>query len=44
MRSRQVAACTYDHRVLDGREAVTLLLRIKQYVEDMRRMLIPSPI
>jgi 2-oxoglutarate dehydrogenase E2 component (dihydrolipoamide succinyltransferase) len=38
-----MAAATYDHRVLDGREAVTLLLRIKQYVEDPRRMLLPSP-
>lgn len=29
----------YDHRLLDGREAVTFLVRIKEYIEDPRRML-----
>ena len=37
--------CTsYDHRLLDGREAVTFLKLVKEYVEDPRRMLIESPI
>jgi len=27
-------ALTYDHRLIDGREAVTFLRKIKQYVED----------
>lgn len=26
-------ALTYDHRLLDGREAVTFLVKIKQYIE-----------
>lgn len=30
---------SYDHRLLDGREAVTFLVRIKEYIEDPRRML-----
>lgn len=29
-----VIALTYDHRLLDGREAVTFLVRLKQYLED----------
>jgi 2-oxoglutarate dehydrogenase E2 component (dihydrolipoamide succinyltransferase) len=27
-------ALTYDHRLIDGREAVTFLRKIKQGVED----------
>ena len=34
-------ALTYDHRVLDGREAVTFLVKIKEYIEDPRKMLLP---
>jgi 2-oxoglutarate dehydrogenase E2 component (dihydrolipoamide succinyltransferase) len=33
-------ALTYDHRLLDGREAVTFLVKIKEFIEDPRRMLI----
>ena len=33
-------ALTYDHRLVDGREAVTFLKSIKQSVEDPRRMLL----
>lgn len=33
-------ALTYDHRLLDGREAVTFLVRVKELIEDPRRMLI----
>ncbi len=33
-------ALTYDHRVVDGREAVTFLRRIKEAIEDPARMLI----
>ncbi|XP_045622025.1 dihydrolipoyllysine-residue succinyltransferase component of 2-oxoglutarate dehydrogenase complex, mitochondrial isoform X2 [Procambarus clarkii] len=32
-------ALTYDHRLIDGREAVTFLRKIKQAVEDPRIML-----
>lgn len=33
-------ALTYDHRLIDGREAVTFLKRIKEVVEDPVRMLL----
>ena len=33
-------ALTYDHRLVDGREAVTFLKTIKESVEDPRRMLL----
>lgn len=33
-------ALTYDHRLLDGREAVTFLKLIKEYIEDPRKMLL----
>ncbi|WVQ98505.1 hypothetical protein IAU59_005631 [Kwoniella sp. CBS 9459] len=44
IRPIMVVALTYDHRLLDGREAVTFLVRIKEYIEDSRRMLLPSPL
>jgi len=33
-------ALTYDHRIVDGREAVTFLKRIKDLIEDPARMLV----
>jgi 2-oxoglutarate dehydrogenase E2 component (dihydrolipoamide succinyltransferase) len=33
-------ALTYDHRLLDGREAVTFLVRVKEFIEDPRKMLL----
>lgn len=33
-------ALTYDHRLIDGREAVYFLRRIKDVVEDPRRLLL----
>jgi 2-oxoglutarate dehydrogenase E2 component (dihydrolipoamide succinyltransferase) len=33
-------ALTYDHRLVDGREAVTFLKRIKEFVESPARMLL----
>jgi len=33
-------ALTYDHRVVDGREAVSFLKRIKDVIEAPGRMLI----
>ena len=33
-------ALTYDHRLVDGREAVTFLKSIKESVEDPRRLLL----
>jgi 2-oxoglutarate dehydrogenase E2 component (dihydrolipoamide succinyltransferase) len=32
-------ALSYDHRIVDGREAVTFLLRIKEYIENPERIL-----
>lgn len=33
-------ALTYDHRIIDGREAVTFLVRMKSLLEDPKRFLI----
>jgi 2-oxoglutarate dehydrogenase E2 component (dihydrolipoamide succinyltransferase) len=33
-------ALTYDHRIVDGREAVTFLRRVKECIEDPARILI----
>ncbi|CAK5274819.1 unnamed protein product [Mycena citricolor] len=40
IRPIMVVALTYDHRLLDGREAVTFLVKVKEYVEDPRKMLL----
>ena len=40
----QVLALSYDHKILDGREAVTLLVLIKKYIEDPASMLLASPV
>ena len=34
IRPMMYLALTYDHRLLDGREAVTFLVKIKEYIED----------
>jgi 2-oxoglutarate dehydrogenase E2 component (dihydrolipoamide succinyltransferase) len=39
IRPMMYVALTYDHRVIDGREAVTFLVRIKECVEDPSRIL-----
>lgn len=39
-RALMYVALTYDHRLIDGREAVTFLKRVKEYVEDPRRLLL----
>ena len=33
-------ALSYDHRIIDGREAVTFLVRVKEMLEDPARLLI----
>jgi 2-oxoglutarate dehydrogenase E2 component (dihydrolipoamide succinyltransferase) len=33
-------ALTYDHRLVDGREAVTFLVKVKQQLEDPARLLL----
>ena len=32
-------ALSYDHRIIDGRESVSFLYRVKEYLEDPARML-----
>jgi 2-oxoglutarate dehydrogenase E2 component (dihydrolipoamide succinyltransferase) len=32
-------ALSYDHRVVDGKGAVTVLVRVKEALEDPRRLL-----
>ena len=39
IRSMMYLALTYDHRIVDGREAVTFLKRIKEVIESPARML-----
>jgi 2-oxoglutarate dehydrogenase E2 component (dihydrolipoamide succinyltransferase) len=33
-------ALTYDHRIIDGREAVQFLVTVKQALEDPARMVL----
>ncbi|KAJ3546143.1 hypothetical protein NM688_g5545 [Phlebia brevispora] len=40
IRPIMVIALTYDHRLLDGREAVTFLVKVRDYLEDPRKMLL----
>ncbi len=40
VRPMMYLALTYDHRIIDGREAVSFLVRIKDCVEDPKRILI----
>jgi 2-oxoglutarate dehydrogenase E2 component (dihydrolipoamide succinyltransferase) len=39
IRPMMYVAVSYDHRIVDGREAVTFLVRIKECVEDPSRIL-----
>jgi len=39
IRSMMYVALSYDHRIVDGREAVTFLKRIKEFVENPERMM-----
>jgi 2-oxoglutarate dehydrogenase E2 component (dihydrolipoamide succinyltransferase) len=32
-------ALSYDHRLIDGKEAVTFLVKVRQYIEDPQRLL-----
>jgi 2-oxoglutarate dehydrogenase E2 component (dihydrolipoamide succinyltransferase) len=40
IRSMMYLALSYDHRIIDGREAVSFLARIKELVEDPRRLVL----
>jgi 2-oxoglutarate dehydrogenase E2 component (dihydrolipoamide succinyltransferase) len=39
IRPMMYVALSYDHRIVDGREAVTFLKRIKECVEDPERIM-----
>jgi 2-oxoglutarate dehydrogenase E2 component (dihydrolipoamide succinyltransferase) len=40
IRPMMYVALSYDHRLIDGREAVTFLRRVKTLIEDPRRLLL----
>jgi pyruvate dehydrogenase E2 component (dihydrolipoamide acetyltransferase) len=39
IRSMVYLGLSYDHRVVDGKGAVTFLVRVKEALEDPRRLL-----
>jgi 2-oxoglutarate dehydrogenase E2 component (dihydrolipoamide succinyltransferase) len=39
IRPMMYIALSYDHRIIDGREAVTFLVRVKEHIEDPQRLL-----
>jgi 2-oxoglutarate dehydrogenase E2 component (dihydrolipoamide succinyltransferase) len=39
-RPMMYVALSYDHRLIDGREAVTFLVRIKEALEDPQRLIL----
>ena len=40
IRPMMYVALSYDHRIIDGREAVTFLVRVKECIEDPARILL----
>merc|ERR1712129_663557 len=42
IRPMMAVALTYDHRIVDGREAVLFLKRIKECIEDPARLLLDA--
>ena len=40
IRPMMYLALSYDHRIIDGKEAVTFLVRVKEMIEDPRRLLL----
>jgi 2-oxoglutarate dehydrogenase E2 component (dihydrolipoamide succinyltransferase) len=40
IRPMMYIALTYDHRIIDGKEAVSFLVRVKESIEDPRRLLL----
>ncbi|RMF84934.1 MAG: dihydrolipoamide succinyltransferase, partial [Planctomycetota bacterium] len=42
VRPMMYVALSYDHRIIDGKESVTFLKRIKECIEDPTRMLIET--
>jgi 2-oxoglutarate dehydrogenase E2 component (dihydrolipoamide succinyltransferase) len=40
IRPMMYLAMSYDHRIIDGKEAVSFLVRIKDAIEDPQRLLL----
>ena len=40
IRPMMYLALTYDHRIVDGKEAVSFLVRVKEGIEDPRRLML----
>ncbi len=40
IRSMMYVALSYDHRLVDGKESVSFLVRLKQYLEDPARLML----
>ena len=40
IRPMMYLALSYDHRVVDGRDAVTFLVRVKEALEDPQRLIL----
>jgi 2-oxoglutarate dehydrogenase E2 component (dihydrolipoamide succinyltransferase) len=40
IRPMMYLALSYDHRIVDGREAVSFLVRVKECIEDPERLLL----
>jgi len=40
IRPMMYIALSYDHRIIDGKESVSFLVRVKEYLEDPARMLL----
>jgi 2-oxoglutarate dehydrogenase E2 component (dihydrolipoamide succinyltransferase) len=40
IRPMMYLALSYDHRIIDGKEAVTFLVKLKELIEDPRRLLL----
>src|SRR4028118_42714 len=40
IRPMMYVALSYDHRIIDGRESVSFLVRVKQLLEDPMRLLL----
>ena len=40
IRPMMYLALSYDHRIVDGKEAVSFLVRVKESIEDPERLLL----
>jgi 2-oxoglutarate dehydrogenase E2 component (dihydrolipoamide succinyltransferase) len=40
VRPMMYLALSYDHRIIDGREAVTFLVKVKELIEEPSRLML----